>query len=277
MKIKFLALAAAMMISTTSFAQFSQSKSSSSSSNEISKGWNSLYVQYNSIGTSYSLSSFNNKYEDYGDEYQKAIDNSGMSDKLNAFTIGYNRAINLTPSTPLYLEIGAALQYAFYSDEATEKDHYEEVTLKYTANMLTAKVPVSLLYHIDIPNSDFAIEPFVGIDFKYNILGSAKQKLTEIEEHINAGGYYPDYGNSGSNYNNDDDVYEETTKINNIFDKKKCNGHQANRFQAGWHVGANFVYKKAFIGISYGQDFSKFHDDIDLKFNTLSATLGCRF
>lgn len=266
MKFKFLALVAAMMISATSFAQFSQSKSSSNSSNEISKGWNSLYVQYNSIGTSYSLSSFNDRYEDYGDEYQKAIDNSGLSEKLNAFSIGYNRAINLTPSAPLYLEVGAALQYAFYSDEATEKDHYEEVTLKYTANMLTAKVPVSLLYHIDIPNSDFAIEPFVGIDFKYNILGSVKQKLTEIKEYVGTGsGYY------------DDDVYEETTKINNIFDKKKCDGHQANRFQAGWHVGANFVYKKAFIGISYGQDFSKFHDDIDLKFNTLSATLGCRF
>lgn len=248
MKIKFLALAAAMMISTTSFAQFSQSKSFSNSNNEISKGWNSLYVQYNSIGTSYSLSSFNGKYEDYGDEYQKAIDNSGLSEKLNAFTIGYNRAINLTPSTPLYLEIGAALQYAFYSDE--------EVTLKYTANMLTAKVPVSLLYHVAIPNSDFAIEPFVGIDFKYNIIGTAKREVTY-------------------KYNNK--TYKDKDKIDNIFDKKKCDGHPANRFQAGWHVGANFVYKKAFIGISYGQDFSKFHDDIDLKFNTLSATLGCRF
>ncbi len=250
MKIKFLALVAAMMISTTSFAQFSQSKSSSNSSNEISKGWNSLYVQYNSIGTSYSLSSFNDRDEDYGDEYQKAIDNSGLSDKLNAFSIGYNRAINLTPSTPLYLEVGAALQYAFYSDETT--DHDVEVTLKFTANMLTAKVPVSLLYHIDIPNSDFAIEPFVGIDFKYNIIGTAKRT-------------YKYYGKT------------KKDKIDNIFDKKKCDGHQANRFQAGWHVGANFVYKKAFIGISYGQDFSKFHDDIDLKFNTLSATLGCRF
>lgn len=256
MKIKFLALVAAMMISTTSFAQFSQSKSSSNSSNEISKGWNSLYVQYNSIGTSYSLSSFNDRYEDYGDEYQKAIDNSGLSDKLNAFTIGYNRAINVAPSTPLYLEVGAALQYAFYSDEATEKNHYEEVTLKYTANMLTAKVPVSLLYHVAIPNSDFAIEPFAGIDFKYNIIGTAKAK-------------------SEKTYNNK--TYKDEEKIDNIFDKKDCDGHQANRFQAGWHVGANFVYKKAFIGISYGQDFSKFHDDIDLKFNTLSATLGCRF
>lgn len=270
MKIKFLALAAAMMISTTSFAQFSQSKSSSSSSYEISKGWNSLYVQYNSIGTSYSLSSF-----DYGDEYQKAIDKYGLSENLNAFTIGYNRAINLTPSTPLYLEVGAALQYAFYSDDVSEKDDYEEVTLKYTGNMLTAKVPVSLLYHVAIPNSDFAIEPFVGIDFKYNILGSGKQKVTEIEHHINNVG--PSYGNSGTNYNNDDDVYEETTKINNIFDKKKCNGQQANRFQAGWHIGANVVYKKAFVGISYGQDFSKFQDQVDLKFKTLSATLGCRF
>lgn len=251
MKIKFLALVAAMMISTTSFAQFSQSKSSSNSSNEIAKGWNSLYVQYNSIGTSYSLSSFNDRNEDYGDEYQKAIDNSGLSEKLNAFSIGYNRAINLTPSAPLYLEIGAALQYAFYSDEVGQ-----EVTLKYTGNMLTAKVPVSLLYHVAIPNSDFAIEPFAGIDFKYNIIGTAKREVT-----------YKYYG----------ETKKDEDKLDNIFDKKDCDGHQANRFQAGWHVGANFVYKKAFIGISYGQDFSKFHDDIDLKFNTLSATLGCRF
>ena len=252
MKIKFLALVAAMMISTTSFAQFSQSKNFSNSSNEISKGWNSLYVQYNSIGTSYSLSSFNDRYDDYGDEYQKAIDNSGFSEKLNAFSIGYNRAINLTPSTPLYLEVGAALQYAFYSDDYS--DDYSNYYYKFTGSMLTAKVPVSLLYHVAIPNSDFAIEPFAGIDFKYNIIGTAKAK-------------------SENTYNNK--TYEE--KIDNIFDKKDCDGHQANRFQAGWHVGANFVYKKAFIGISYGQDFSKFHDDIDLKFNTLSATLGCRF
>ena len=260
MKIKFLALVAAMMISTTSFAQFSQSKSSSNSSNEISKGWNSLYVQYNSIGTSYSLSSF-----DYGDEDQKAIDNSGLSDKLNAFSIGYNRAINVAPSIPLYVEFGAALQYAFYSDEASNEDkgsyYTDKYTVKYTGHILTAKVPVSLLYHIDIPNSDFAIEPFAGVDFKYNISGSGKQKETE------------EYSYRGD----DPEIDEETTKIDNFFDKKKCDGHQANRFQAGWHVGANFVYKKAFIGISYGQDFSKFHDDIDLKFNTLSATLGCRF
>lgn len=260
MKIKFLALVAAMMISTTSFAQFSQSKSSSNSSNEISKGWNSLYVQYNSIGTSYSLSSF-----DYGDEDQKAIDNSGLSDKLNAFSIGYNRAINVAPSIPLYVEFGAALQYAFYSDEASNEDkgsyYTDKYTVKYTGHILTAKVPVSLLYHIDIPNSDFAIEPFAGVDFKYNISGSGKQKETE------------EYSYRGD----DPEIDEETTKIDNFFDKKKCDGHPANRFQAGWHVGANFVYKKAFIGISYGQDFSKFHDDIDLKFNTLSATLGCRF
>ena len=260
MKINFLALVAAMMISTTSFAQFSQSKSSSNSSNEISKGWNSLYVQYNSIGTSYSLSSF-----DYGDEYQKVIDNSGLSDNLNAFTIGYNRAINVAPSIPLYVEFGAALQYAFYSDEASNEDkgsyYTDKYTVKYTGHILTAKVPVSLLYHIAIPNSDFAFEPFAGVDFKYNISGSGKQK--ETEEHSYRG--------------DDPEIDEETTKIDNFFDKKKCDGHPANRFQAGWHVGANFVYKKAFIGISYGQDFSKFHDDIDLKFNTLSATLGCRF
>lgn len=253
MKIKFLALTAAMMISTTSFAQFSQSKNFSNSNNEISKGWNSLYVQYNSIGTSYSLSSLNEGNNKYGDIIQEMIDDSGLSEKLNALSIGYNRAINLTPSAPLYLEIGAALQYAFYSDEVDLNDYYET---KFTGSMLTAKIPVSLLYHVAIPNSDFAIEPFAGIDFKYNIIGTAKSEET-----------YKNYG----------ETKKDEKKIDNIFDKKDCDGHPANRFQAGWHVGANFVYKKAFIGISYGQDFSKFHDDIDLKFNTLSATLGCRF
>lgn len=251
MKIKFLALSAAMMISTTSFAQFSQSKNFSNSSNEISKGWNSLYVQYNSIGTSYSLSSLNDEKGDYGDMIQKMIDDSGLSEKLDAVSIGYNRAINLTPSAPLYLEIGAALQYAFYSDEI-DLNHETKIT----GSMLTAKIPVSLLYHVAIPNSDFAIEPFAGIDFKYNIIGTAKSEET-----------YKNYG----------ETKKEEEKIDNIFDKKDCVGHPANRFQAGWHVGANFVYKKAFIGVSYGKDFSKFHDDIDLKFNTLSATLGCRF
>lgn len=174
MKIKFLALAAAMMISTTSFAQFSQSKNFSNSSNEISKGWNSLYVQYNSIGTSYSLSSLNDEKGDYGDMIQEMIDDSGLSEKLNAVSIGYNRAINLTPSAPLYLEIGAALQYAFYSDEIDLNDYHDKIT----GSMLTAKIPVSLLYHVAIPNSDFAIEPFAGIDFKYNIIGTAKSEET---------------------------------------------------------------------------------------------------
>ena len=183
---------------------------------------------------------------------QEMIDDSGLSEKLNAVSIGYNRAINLTPSAPLYLEIGAALQYAFYSDEIDLNDYHDKIT----GSMLTAKIPVSLLYHVAIPNSDFAIEPFAGIDFKYNIIGTAKSEET-----------YKNYG----------ETKKDEEKIDNIFDKKDCDGHPANRFQAGWHVGANFVYKKAFIGVSYGKDFSKFHDDIDLKFNTLSATLGCRF
>lgn len=176
MKIKFLALVAAMMISTTSFAQFSQSKNFSNSSNEISKGWNSLYVQYNSIGTSYSLSSFNDRYDDYGDEYQKAIDNSGLSEKLNAFYRLQPRHQLDSICTSLSGD-WCSSQYAFYSDEVGQDD-YEGVTLKYTGNMLTAKVPVSLLYHVAIPNSDFAIEPFAGIDFKYNIIGTAKREVT---------------------------------------------------------------------------------------------------
>lgn len=252
MKIKLFTLVAAMMVSLTSFAQFSQSKGSSSS--EVSKGWNSVYVQYNNLGTSYSLPS---GYD------SKTISKTGLSKKLNAFSIGYNRAINVAPSIPLYIEVGAALQYAFYSDKCTDEksgssykctDNY-----KLTGNIFTVKVPVSVLYHIAIPNSDFAIEPYAGVDFKYHISGSGKQERNFTET-----------------YNNNTFTDEESNKVN-IFDKNECNGHQAKRFQAGWHVGVNFAYKKAFVGVSYGQDFSKFQDDVDLKFKTFSATLGYRF
>ncbi len=250
MKIKSFTLVAAMMVSATSFAQSSQSNGSSSS--EISKGWNSVYVQYNRLGTSYSLPD-KTEARDFAE--------SGLSDKLNAFSIGYNRAINIAPSIPLYVEVGAAVQYAFYSDKYSIDEPSASLSkvhnLKYTGSMFTAKVPVSILYHVAIPNSDFAIEPFAGADFKFNIAGTAK-------------------GEHSRTYTNKSETAVETTKVN-IFDKNECDGHQANRFQAGWHVGVNFVYKKAFIGVSYGQDFSKFQDDIDLKFKTFSATLGYKF
>lgn len=235
------------MMCAASFAQ---------NSNEVSKGWNSVYVQYNNIGTSYSGIL-------YGDNLERK---NQLSDKLNGFSVGYNRAINITPSAPLYLEVGAALQYAFYSDDCTITDgsaRYKTEYVdkyKYTGNMLSVKVPVSVLYHIAIPNSSFAIEPFAGVDFRYNIMGKSKYTNTWSEN------YYDGTRTGG-----------EEVEISNIFDKNKCNGHQANRFQAGWHVGANFVYKSAFVGVSYGEDFSKFQDEVDLKFKTLSVTLGYRF
>lgn len=246
MKKRSSVLLAATMMCAASFAQSSQN------GNEISKGWNTVYVQYNNLGASYSYSLDN-------DDLKKM---NQLSDKLNGFSVGYNRAINITPSAPLYLEIGAALQYAFYSDDCTITDTHWVDKYKFTGSILSVKVPVSVLYHIAIPNSSFAIEPFAGVDFRYNIMGEGKETCTST------------YTNP---YNGNSSTYEEETKSSNIFDKDKCDGHQANRFQAGWHVGANFVYKNAFVGVSYGQDFSKFQDEIDLKFKTISATLGYRF
>lgn len=260
-------LIAAMLVSTTSFAQ--SSHSSSSSDGDISKGWNSVYVQYNNLGTSYSLSSIK-----YGDEYQKDFDKSGLSDKLNGFSIGYNRAINVAPSIPLYVEVGGAVQFSFYSDKMhiTNKNKTYTEDGKYTGNIISVKAPISLLYHIAIPNSNFAFEPFAGIDFKYNISGSAKGVISSCEEYkegsVATNGEIKEY--------NRKEYRQKTTKVG-LFSKDDCKGHQANRFQMGWHVGVNAVYKRMFIGVSYGQDFSKFQDDLDLKFKTLSATLGFRF
>lgn len=50
-----------------------------------------------------------------------------------------------------------------------------------------------------------------------------------------------------------------------------------NAFQMGWHIGANVVFNKFFLGISYGTNFTDFAEESGIKLNTLSANIGFRF
>ena len=54
---------------------------------------NSIYVQWNP---------------------SKYVPNQGDSYSFTGFTIGYSYGLNIVPSVPLFLELGAALQYSFY-------------------------------------------------------------------------------------------------------------------------------------------------------------------
>lgn len=145
MKFKTLLLAAALMVCASASAQFTNASSKkSSSSTEVTSGWNNLYVQYNS-----------HKFNDN----DNALFHKGSMD---GFTIGYNRGIGLSSSMPLYLEVGGGLQYSTGSNDDVD------------VHLLSVVAPVSVLYHFSFPNSTIGIEPLAGLNFRYNGWGEVK-------------------------------------------------------------------------------------------------------
>ena len=230
--------AAMLMLSSVSFAQFSNSGSSSSSSLDE---WNTLYLQWNPSVFS----------PDKGD-----------SESFNGFSVGFNHAFSLSQSMPLFLEAGLGVQYSVWSDDiemysssSSTSSSYKKYTFDTKLTMFSAKVPVSLAYKYDIPNSTISIIPNAGLDLRFNISGKVK---------LESGNYSESYGLFDK-----DDMKEVGLYLFGDDDTWK-------RFQIGWHIGVNFMFNNSFmLGASYGTDFSEIAKKI--KINTGSITLGYCF
>ena len=94
--IKFAAVAILMVMATSVFAQ---------------SGHGSFYVQYNSFGVG---------------EFADVLDDmKAESEKLNGIGFGFNKAFSIASSAPLFIEIGAGLNYAWAKiyDEEDDYDH----------------------------------------------------------------------------------------------------------------------------------------------------------
>ena len=222
--------------------------------NEISKGWNTVYLQYNNIGCSHDRIN-----------YDRLI-GWAPKESLNGVTLGFNHAFNIVRSQPLYIETGVGLQMAFYSDRhvfngiedyGVSDPNVEE---KVTGHLLSAKIPVNIIYRYRIPNTEFSIEPLVGLGCRLNIMGKVKVAHETWYDH--------------------EDVSRGGNPVEaNIFDEKETGSIKkaAGHFQIGWHVGANVGYKQVYLGFQYGQDFNKCIDYQNLKLKTTTILLGYRF
>ena len=245
MKNKHIFVITAMLMSTTAFAQFTHSGGRNLSS--VEKGWNSIYASYNML-----------KYSQEMFDYNKAY---------NGFSVGYDRAIGLISKIPLYVEIGGAIQYARQS----VKDNNEDDS-KTTSNLLSVKVPVSVLYRWNIANSNWSIIPKAGFDGRFNVLGKGKETYTELYsssliKHVITNKY---------------NMFKEGENGKDRYNGLNAKGDKCSRFQVGWHVGANVEYKSLLLGITYGADmnaFCKKYCEIvsNVHFKTLSITIGHKF
>lgn len=243
MKIKHIFVITAMLMSTTSFAQFTHSGGRNQSSAE--EGWNSIYASYNMLKYSQEMLAYNKAY--------------------NGVSIGYDRAIGLTSKIPLYVEIGGAIQYAGQNIKVKNEDNE-----KAASNLLSVKVPVSILYRWNVANSNWSVIPKAGFDGRFNVLGKGKVTYTDSD--------YSHEFTATNRYN----MFKEGENGKDGYNGLNASGDKCSRFQVGWHVGANVEYKSLLLGITYGADMNAFCKEFNetvynIHFKTLSITIGHKF
>ena len=173
----------------------------------------------------------------FGIEYlpsQFSYDGGDETESFTGLALNYTNAISLTQSMPFFLEWGIGAQYSFRSESKHDTD--------YKMNMISAKIPINLIYDIAMPNSTIHIDPFVGVKFRGNIWGQEKIEYGKHDEKV--------------------DLFDS--------DEGDC-----NRFQVGLQAGVKVRFTGFFIGAGYGIDFSEFSKKT--KINEWKIMLGLVF
>ena len=160
-----------------------------------------------------------------------AIGVDGNKSSLNGFGLQYNYGIGLG-SKPMNIEVGLKWNMGFKSASITENYYGDFYENKFSTQFMRLSIPVSYIYHFHV-NDMFAIAPYAGLDFRFNLLAKTKWK----------------------GYEDGELDYEESWSW---FDKAEMGDDVSKRFQMGWHVGVRFEVKKCFLGVEYGTDFMPF-------------------
>lgn len=223
-KFKFLLTAMLLTCSSMSFAQFMNGGSSSSSSDV--PAWKGFRLSYDRTFMSYDI-------ED--------ADNTDM----NGFSVGYVHSFNIAKSLPIFLETGAGINFARYSDSESFDDEEYKVSL----TTLGLTIPVNFVYGIGI-NDKLTIKPFTGLYLRANLMAKEKDEYTFDGETESE-----DY---------------------NLFDKDDVGKDGVwNRVQVGWQIGTTLDINKFNVGISYALDFNEIAEKT--KTSKFSVNLGYNF
>lgn len=183
---------------------------------------------------------------------------------INGVGIDYIHGFSLSKSFPLYLETGVKATLSFYSREDCTlsniwNDDAENKYFKTTFQTLSAAIPLNLAYKFTLTNGEVSIVPYVGLNFKFNIMASGKQV-----------------------YNPDNDFEDSKKDKFSLFDKKDLEEVASwdkdncwKRFQLGWHIGAGLNYRQLYIGLSYGTDFMELAKKVNTS--TFAVSVGYNF
>ena len=152
-KVKLFAVFALLFVCATSYAQFANS-SSASSTTASAEEWSTFWVEWNP-------SSFE--------------PSKGDGQSFTGISVGYSKSFGVSSNLPLFVEGGLGLQYSFYSEE--DYDITEKLT------MFSVKVPVNLVYRYNLPNSTVSLCPFAGVTLRYNLSGNMKYEYEDEDDY----------------------------------------------------------------------------------------------
>lgn len=243
-KFKFLLTAMLLTCSSMSFAQFMNGGSSSSSSDV--PAWKGLRFSYDRTFMSY--------------DYEGAEDTD-----MNGFSVGYVHSFNIAKSLPIFLETGAGINFARYSDSESDSESFNGYTIsaehKWSTTTLGLTIPVNFVYGINI-NEKLAIKPYTGLYLRANLMSKSNDKMevnipSELEQYV------------------DESDYEWDETYNN-FDKDEVGDDGVwNRVQVGWQIGTTLDINKFNVGISYALDFNEIAEKT--KTSNFSVRVGYNF
>jgi hypothetical protein len=155
----------------------------------------------------------------------------GSSESFTGLALNFTHATSISNSTPLFIEFGLGAQYSTY-----DKNHL-------SFNVVSAKVPLNIVYDFAIPNSTISLDPYVGLKFRFNAWGKAEYSYNGRKTSID------------------------------LFDSNEGNW---KRFQAGMQLGVKARFNNTFfVGIGYGFDFNEIGDNA--KVNEVQLSVGLCF
>lgn len=246
-------IAGMLLIAATASAQFANSNSKSGSKSVDTDNYNRITFSWNPQTFDY----------DY-----KGVDNL----TLNGLSLGYTAGISLSKQYPMFIELGARVNYAFKTQDyfegsyGTDDDEYTEEMIdaifnkhNTTDTYVNIAVPVNFAYKFKV-GKDFAITPYLGVVLKANIISLTSYDFELTDDALDAGVEKAEWDWDTKDYFSKKDVGKDYTW---------------NRFQIGWNIGAGFDYKKFYFGLSYGTDFMQIAKRTSTS--NYAITLGVNF
>ncbi|MBR5899578.1 MAG: outer membrane beta-barrel protein [Muribaculaceae bacterium] len=241
--LKLTLVAGLLSIAATASAQFANTGNSAKETSNIEN--------YGRITISYNPNNF---------------DILGHDQSLYGISLGYTKGIGISKNYPIFVEVGARLNYSFKTQDLFEndgdlfEDEYFEDHLKIskeeaidqffnkhhlTLSYMNIAVPVSLAYKFQVKDK-IAITPFAGVVLKCNLLAEETYdvELTKLAEESIYKEYLVEYL---EDYKNDINYFDEENVGKDFV---------WNRFQVGWNIGVGVDFNRCYVGVSYGSDFT---------------------